>query len=242
MPLSLPSSGKESKVIDFATQFSSRYQRWHEQQITLTPNITDIEHQLNDVYDYLNDDETIVTDEMVDDITVILFSAPSMNNNILLKNSCLMYSDYAFSRNGNKSTADKVINEYVRQRKLIHFKYPKEFFNEFFSNYLIENSSTFMTHSDKQVAKPIAYSIQTIMSSLLNPGPLSEIVSLTSQTTVSQINSLSELYSFMPLTAQVKAQVKEEIEAAPKTNKVANEFNTLFDWLLLLLITASLSN
>lgn len=152
-----------------------------------------------------------------------------------------MYSDYAFSRN-DKATADKVINEYVRQRKLIHFNYPKEFFNGLFSNYLIENSSTFMTHSDKHTAKPIAYSIQTIMSSLLNPGPLSEIVSLTSQATVSQIKNLSELYSFIPLTAQVKEQVKKEIETAPKTNKVANEFNTLFDWLLLLLITASLSN
>lgn len=242
MPILLTSTNKESKIIDFATKFLNLYQRWHERQITLTPNVTDIEHQLDDVYDYFNDDETIVTDEMVDDITVILFSAPSMNNNILLKNSSLMYSDYAFSRNDNESTADKIINEYVRQRKLIHFKYPKEFFNEFFSNYLIENSSAFMTHSGKHTAKPIAYSIQTIMSSLLNPGPLSEIVSLTSQATVSQIKSLSELYSFMPLTAQVKAQVKKEIEAMPKTNKVANEFNTLFDWLLLLLITASFSN
>lgn len=242
MPISLTTSGKESKVIDFTAQFSSRYQRWHERQITLEPTIVSIEHQLDDIYDYLYDDEMDVTEGTVDDITVILFSAPAINNtNILLKNSSLMYSDYAFSRN-DKATADKVINEYVRQRKLIHFNYPKEFFNGLFSNYLIENSSTFMTHSDKHTAKPIAYSIQTIMSSLLNPGPLSEIVSLTSQATVSQIKSLSELYSFMPLTAQVKAQVKKEIEATPKTNKVANEFNTLFDWLLLLLITASLSN
>ena len=242
MPLSLTPTDKESKVIDFATQFSSRYQRWHEQQITLEPTIVSIEHQLDDIYDYLYDDEMDVTEGTVDDITVILFSAPAINNtNILLKNSSLMYSDYAFSKD-DKATADKVINEYVRQRKLIHFNYPKEFFNELFSNYLIENSSTFMTHSDKHVAKPIAYSIQTIIPSLLNPGPLSEIVSLTSQATVSQINSLSELYSFMPLTAQVKAQVKKEIEATPKTNKVAHEFNTLFDWLLLLLITASLSN
>jgi len=242
MPISLTTSGKESKVIDFAAQFSSHYQRWHERQITLEPTVYSIEHQLEDVYDYLYDDEMDVTDGMVDDITVILFSAPAINNNnILLKNSSLMYSDYAFSRD-DKTTADKIINEYVRQRKLIHFTYPKEFFNGLFSNYLIENSSTFMTHSDKQVAKPIAYSIQAIISSLLNPGPLSEIVSLTSQATVSQIKSLSELYSFMPLTAQVKEQVKKEIETTPKTNKVANEFNTLFDWLLLLLITASLSN
>lgn len=242
MPISLISTGKESKVIDFATKFLALYQRWHERQITLTPNATDIGHQLDDVYDYLNDDETIVTDEMVDDITVILFSAPSLNNNILLKNSCLMYSDYAFSRNNSKSTADKIISEYVRQRKLIHFKYPKEFFNEFFSNYLIKNSSTFMTHSDKHVAKPIAYTIQTIMPSLLNPGPLSEIISITSQTTISKIKSLSELYRVMPLTAQIKTQVREEIEAMPKTNKIANDFDTLFDWLLLLLITASFSN
>jgi len=242
MPISLTTSGKESKVIDFAAQFSSHYQRWHERQITLEPTVYSIEHQLEDVYDYLYDDEMDVTDGMVDDITVILFSAPAINNNnILLKNSSLMYSDYAFSRD-DKTTADKIINEYVRQRKLIHFTYPKEFFNGLFSNYLIENSSTFMTHSDKQVAKPIAYSIQAIISSLLNPGPLSEIVSLTSQATVSQIKSLSELYSFMPLTAQVKEQVKKEIETTPKTKKVANEFNTLFDWLLLLLITASLSN
>lgn len=242
MPLSLTATDKESKVIDFAAQFSSRYQRWHEQQITLEPTIVSIERQLDDIYDYLYDDEMDVTKGTVDDITVILFSAPAINNtNILLKNSTLMYSDYAFSKD-DKPTADKIINEYVRQRKLIHFNYPKEFFNELFSNYLIENSSTFMTHSDKQVAKPIAYSIQIIMSSLLNPGPLSEIASLTSQATVSQINSLSELYSFMPLTAQVKEQVKKEIETAPKTNKVAHEFNTLFDWLLLLLITASLSN
>ena len=208
----------------------------------MEPTIVSIERQLDDIYDYLYDDEMDVTEGTVDDITVILFSAPAINNtNILLKNSTLMYSDYAFSRD-DKTTADKIINEYVRQRKLIHFNYPKEFFNGLFSNYLIENSSTFMTHSDKQVAKPIAYSIQAIMSSLLNPGPLSEIVSLTGQATVSQIESLSELYSFMPLTAQVKEQVKKEIEAMPKTNKVANEFNTLFDWLLLLLITASLSN
>lgn len=242
MPILLASTDKESKIINFATKFLELYQRWHERQITLTPNVTEIEHQLNDVYDYLNDDETIVTDEMVDDITVILFSAPSLNNNILLKNSCLMYSDYAFSRNDNESTADKVINEYVRQRKLIHFKYPKEFFNEFFSNYLIENSSIFMTHSDKHLAKPIAYTIQTIMPSLLNPGPLSEIISIASQTTVSQIKSLSELYRVMPLTGQIKTQVKKEIEAMPKTNKIAYEFDTLFDWLLLLLITASFSN
>jgi len=242
MPILLTSTHKESKVIDFATKFLELYQRWHERQITLEPTVYSIEHQLEDVYDYLYDDEMDVTDGMVDDITVILFSAPAINNNnILLKNSSLMYSDYAFIRD-DKTTADKIINEYVRQRKLIHFTYPKEFFNGLFSNYLIENSSTFMTHSDKQVAKPIAYSIQAIMSSLLNPGPLSEIVSLTSQATVSQIKSLSELYSFMPLTAQVKEQVKKEIEAMPKTNKVANEFNTLFDWLLLLLITASLSN
>lgn len=242
MPISLTTSGKESKVIDFTAQFLTHYQRWHERQITLEPTVYSIEHQLDDVYDYLYDDEMDVTEGTVDDITVILFSAPAINNtNILLKNSSLMYSDYAFSKDDN-ATANKIINEYVRQRKLIHFTYPKEFFNGLFSNYLIENSSTFMTHSDKQVAKPIAYSIQAIMSSLLNPGPLSEIVSLTSQATVSQIKSLSELYSFMPLTAQVKAQVKKEIEAAPKTNKVANEFNTLFDWLLLLLITASLSN
>jgi len=242
MPLLLTSSGKESKVIDFAAQFLTHYQRWHERQITLEPTVYSIEHQLEDVYDYLYDDEMDVTEGTVDDITVILFSAPAINNtNILLKNSSLMYSDYAFSRD-DKTTADKIINEYVRQRKLIHFNYPKEFFNGLFSNYLIENSSTFMTHSDKQVAKPIAYSIQAIMSSLLNPGPLSEIVSLTSQATVSQIKSLSELYSFMPLTAQVKEQVKKEIETTPKTKKVANEFNTLFDWLLLLLITASLSN
>lgn len=242
MPIVLASTDKESKVINFATKFLELYQRWHERQITLTPNVTEIEHQLNDVYDYLNDDETIVTDEMVDDITVILFSAPSLNNNILLKNSCLMYSDYAFSRNDNESTADKVINEYVRQRKLIHFKYPKEFFNEFFSNYLIENSSIFMTHSDKHLAKPIAYTIQTIMPSLLNPGPLSEIASIASQTTVSQIKSLSELYRVVPLTAQIKTQVKKEIEAMLKTNKIAYEFDTLFDWLLLLLIIASFSN
>lgn len=242
MPITLTSTGKESKVIDFATKFLTLYQRWHERQITLTPNITDIEHQLNDVYDYLKDDETIVTDEMVDDITVILFSAPSLNNNILLKNSCLMYSDYAFNRNDNNSTADKIINEYVRQRKLIHFKYPKEFFNELFSNYLIENSSTFMTHSDKNTAKPISYSIQTIIPSLLSPGPLSEIVNIPSQTTVSQIKSLSELYRVMPLTSQIKTQIKKEIEAMPKTNKIAHEFDTLFDWLLLLLITASFSN
>lgn len=244
MPISLTTSGKESKVIDFAAQFSSLYQRWHERQITLEPTTKSIEHQLENVYDYLYDDEMDVTEGTVDDITVILFSAPAINinnNNILLKNSSLMYSDYAFSRD-DKTTADKIINEYVRQRKLIHFNYPKEFFNGLFSNYLIENSSTFMTHSGKQVAKPIAYSIQAIMPSLLNPGPLSEIVSLTSQATVSQIKSLSELYSFMPLTAQVKEQVKKEIETTPKTNKVANEFNTLFDWLLLLLITASLSN
>lgn len=242
MPLLLTSSGKESKVIDFAAQFLTHYQRWHERQITLEPTVYSIEDQLEDVYDYLYDDEMDVTEGTVDDITVILFSAPAINNtNILLKNSSLMYSDYAFSKD-DKATANKIINEYVRQRKLIHFTYPKEFFNGLFSNYLIENSTTFMTHSDKQAAKPIAYSIQAIMPSLLNPGPLSEIVSLTSQATVSQIKSLSELYSFMPLTAQVKAQVKKEIEAAPKTNKVANEFNTLFDWLLLLLITASLSN
>lgn len=242
MPISLTTSGKESKVIDFTAQFLTHYQRWHERQITLEPTVYSIEHQLEDVYDYLYDDEMDVTEGTVDDITVILFSAPAINNtNILLKNSSLMYSDYAFSKDDN-ATANKIINEYVRQRKLIHFTYPKEFFNGLFSNYLIENSSTFMTHSDKQVAKPIAYSIQAIMSSLLNPGPLSEIVSLTSQATVSQIKSLSELYSFMPLTAQVKEQVKKEIETTPKTKKVANEFNTLFDWLLLLLITASLSN
>lgn len=242
MPLLLTSTDKESKLIDFTAQFLTHYQRWHERQITLEPTVYSIEHQLEDVYDYLYDDEMDVTEGTVDDITVILFSAPAINNtNILLKNSSLMYSDYAFSRD-DKTTADKVINEYVRQRKLIHFKYPKEFFNGLFSNYLIENSSTFMTHSDKHVAKPIAYSIQTIIPSLLNLGPLSEIVSLTSQATVSQIKSLSELYSFMPLTAQVKEQVKKEIEAMPKTNKVAHEFNTLFDWLLLLLITASLCN
>lgn len=242
MPISLTTSGKESKVIDFTAQFLTHYQRWHERQITLEPTVYSIEHQLEDVYDYLYDDEMDVTEGTVDDITVILFSAPAINNtNILLKNSSLMYSDYAFSKD-DKATANKIINEYVRQRKLIHFTYPKEFFNGLFSNYLIENSSTFMTHSDKQVAKPIAYSIQTIMPSLLNPGPLSEIVSIASQTTVSQIKSLSELYRVMPLTAQIKAQVKKEIEAMPKTNKIAYEFDTLFDWLLLLLITASFSN
>lgn len=117
-----------------------------------------------------------------------------------------------------------------------------EFFNEFFSNYLIENSSIFMTHSEKHIAKPIAYSIQTIMPSLLNPGSLSEIISVANQTTVSQIKSLSELYRVMPITDQIKTQVKKEIEAMPKTNKIAYEFDTLFDWLLLLLITASFSN
>lgn len=242
MPLLLTSTDKESKVIDFTAQFLTHYQRWHERQITLEPTVYSIEHQLEDVYDYLYDDEMDVTEGTVDDITVILFSAPAINNtNILLKNSSLMYSDYAFSKD-DKATANKIINEYVRQRKLIHFTYPKEFFNGLFSNYLIENSSTFMTHSDKQVAKPIAYSIQTIMPSLLNPGPLSEIVSIASQTTVSQIKSLSELYRVMPLTAQIKTQVKKEIEAMPKTNKIAYEFDTLFDWLLLLLITASFSN
>lgn len=79
MPLSLTSTDKESKVIDFAAQFSSLYQRWHERQITLEPTVYSIEHQLEDIYDYLYDDETIVTDEMVDDITVILFSAPALN-------------------------------------------------------------------------------------------------------------------------------------------------------------------